>query len=183
MTAAESWQPKAVPMPSRDAVYHFGPYELRTQSREVYKNGIKLKLRRQPFQVLLTLVERSGDVVTREELRGRLWPSDTFVDFEHGLNTAITELRGLLNDSASEPRYIETLPKLGYRMVVPVVAAKSAALTAPSENAITTQQEAMVGERPPKQAGPPPVDEFLGRVRNAPTQKRWTIPAAIVVIL
>src|SRR5215831_19485788 len=182
MTAAESWQPKAVPMPSRDAVYHFGPYELRTQSREVYKNGIKLKLRRQPFQVLLTLVERSGDVVTREELRGRLWPSDTFVDFEHGLNTAITELRGLLNDSASEPRYIETLPKLGYRLVVAVVAARSAALSSPSGKAIT-QQEAMVGDSLPTQAGPAPVDESFGRVRNALTQKRWTIPAAIVVIL
>ena len=169
-------------MPSQRAVYHFGPYELRTQSREVYKNGIKLKLRRQPFQVLLTLVERSGDVVTREELRGRLWPSDTFVDFEHGLNTAIAELRGLLNDSASEPRYIETLPKLGYRMVVPVAAAEPVALSAPSEKAVT-RQEAMVGEKLPTQAAPAPVDESLGRKRNALTQKRWTIPAAIVVIL
>jgi TolB-like protein/DNA-binding winged helix-turn-helix (wHTH) protein/Flp pilus assembly protein TadD len=169
-------------MPSQHAVYSFGPYELRTQSREIYKNGRKLKLRRQPFQVLLTLVERSGDVVTREELRGRLWPSDTFVDFEHGLNTAITELRGVLNDSASEPQYIETFPKLGYRIVVPVVAVEHAALSAPSETAVT-QQEAMVAESLPPQVGRAPVDKTFGLVRNALTQNRWIIPAAIVVIL
>ena len=169
-------------MPSQHAVYHFGPYELRTRSREVYKNGRKLKLRRQPFQVLLTLVERSRDVVTREELRCRLWPADTFVDFEHGLNTAITELRAVLHDSASEPRYVETLPKLGYRIVVPVVAVGPAALSVPSEKAVT-QQEAMVAGSLPTQAAPAPVDESFGRARNALTQKRWTIPAAIVVIL
>src|SRR5215470_16359493 len=113
-------------MASQDAIYRFGPYELRTRTREVYKNGTKLKVRPQPFQILQALVERAGDVVTREELRQRLWPAETFVDFEHGLNTAIKELRRLLNDSASEPRYIETLPKLGYRILVPVEAVEPA---------------------------------------------------------
>ncbi|HEY6944215.1 MAG TPA: winged helix-turn-helix domain-containing protein [Candidatus Acidoferrum sp.] len=102
------------------AIYRFGPYELRARTREVYKNGIRLKVRPQPFQVLLALVARSGDIVTRDELQRLLWPAETFVDFEHGLNTAIKELRGLLNDSANEARYIETLPKLGYRVIVPV---------------------------------------------------------------
>jgi TolB-like protein/DNA-binding winged helix-turn-helix (wHTH) protein/Tfp pilus assembly protein PilF len=100
--------------------YHFGPYEVRTRTRELYKEGRKLKLRPQAFQVLTALAEGAGDVVTREQLRGRVWATDTFVDFEHGLNTAIKELRATLNDSAAEPRYIETLPKLGYRMVVAV---------------------------------------------------------------
>lgn len=109
-----------VTMPTPNAIYRFGPYELRTRTREVYKNRIKLKLRLQPFQVMQALVERAGDVVTREELRQLLWPAETFVDFEHGLNTSIKELRGLLNDSATEPRYIETLPKLGYRLLVRV---------------------------------------------------------------
>src|SRR5215472_3302313 len=109
-------------MPSQDAIYRFGPYELRKRSREIYKNASRLKLRPQPFQLLLALVERSGDVLTRDELRQLLWPAETFVDFEHGLNTAIKELRGLLSDSATEPRYIETLPKLGYRILVPVEA-------------------------------------------------------------
>jgi TolB-like protein/Tfp pilus assembly protein PilF len=102
------------------SVYRFDPFELRTRTRELYKHGIRLKLRPQPFQVLQALVERSGDVVTREELRQHLWPAETFVDFEHGLNTSIKELRGLLSDSASEPRYIETLPRLGYRIIVRV---------------------------------------------------------------
>jgi TolB-like protein/DNA-binding winged helix-turn-helix (wHTH) protein/Flp pilus assembly protein TadD len=100
--------------------YRFGPYELRTRTRELYKQGTKLKLRPQPFQVLRILVERAGDVVSREELHDLLWPAETFVDFEQGLNTSIKVLRRVLSDSASEPRYIETLPKLGYRIIVPV---------------------------------------------------------------
>ncbi len=107
-------------MLGQTTIYRFGPYQLRSRTRELYKQGIKLKLRPQPFQVLRILVERAGDVVTREELRDLLWSKETFVDFEHGLNTGIKELRGVLNDSASEPRYIETLPKLGYRMIVRV---------------------------------------------------------------
>jgi DNA-binding winged helix-turn-helix (wHTH) protein len=100
--------------------YRFGPYELRTRTREIYKFGLKLKLRPQPFQVLQVLVERSGEVVTRDELRQTLWPAETFVDFEHGLNTSIKELRRVLSDSARRPRYIETLPRLGYRMLAQV---------------------------------------------------------------
>ena len=98
----------------------FGPYELHAASRELYKFGTKVKLRPQPFQVLSLLLRRAGDVVTREQLRQQLWPSDTFVDFEHSLNTAIKELRGVLNDSATDSRFIETLPKLGYRFIFPV---------------------------------------------------------------
>ncbi len=109
-------------MPIPASKYRFGPYELRTRTRELYKQGTKLKLRPQPFQVLKILVERAGDVVSREELHDQLWPAETFVDFEQGLNTSIKVLRGVLSDSASEPRYIETLPKLGYRIIVPVEA-------------------------------------------------------------
>ena len=105
-------------MQARD--YRFGPYELRSRARELCKHGVKVKLRPQPFQVLKALVERAGDVLTRDELRELLWPKETFVDFEHGLNAAISELRGVLNDAASDPRYIETLPKVGYRIKVPV---------------------------------------------------------------
>ena len=107
-------------MPLLEAIYRFGTYELRARTRELYKNGVRLKVRPQPFQILLALLARSGDIVSREELRRLLWSAETFVDFEHGLNTAIKELRGLLNDSAGKPRYIETLPKLGYRVIVPV---------------------------------------------------------------
>jgi len=102
--------------------YRFGPYEVRVRTRELFKHGTRLKLRPQPFQVLQVLVERAGDVVTREELQQMLWPAETFVDFEHGLNTSVKELRRVLSDSAAEPRYIETLPKLGYRIVAAVEA-------------------------------------------------------------
>src|SRR5260370_41072282 len=109
-------------MPQQAPIYRFGQYELRPRTRELYKQGTKLKLRPQPFQVLKVLVERGGDVVTRDELRELLWSAETFVDFEHGLNTSIKELRGVLSDSANKPRYIETLPKVGYRFLVAVEA-------------------------------------------------------------
>lgn len=109
-------------MPAAATKYRFGPYEVRVRTHELYKQGTKVKLRPQPFQVLQLLVERAPDVVSREELRQKLWSSGTFVDFEHGLNAAVKELRGVLCDSASDPRYIETLPRLGYHIIVPVEA-------------------------------------------------------------
>jgi DNA-binding winged helix-turn-helix (wHTH) protein/tetratricopeptide (TPR) repeat protein len=98
-------------------IFRFGPYESRPRSRELYKHGIKLKIRPQPLLVLNLLLNRAGDLITRDEFRKELWSTDTFVDFEHGLNTSIRELRAALDDSAAEPRYIETLPKLGYRFI------------------------------------------------------------------
>jgi DNA-binding winged helix-turn-helix (wHTH) protein/tetratricopeptide (TPR) repeat protein len=98
----------------------FGAFEVDLRSGEVHKHGIRLKLQDQPFQVLALLLEHSGDVVTREELRQKLWPADTFVDFDTGLNSAIKKLRDALSDSAEEPRYIETLPRRGYRFIARV---------------------------------------------------------------
>jgi Tol biopolymer transport system component/DNA-binding winged helix-turn-helix (wHTH) protein len=95
----------------------FGPFELHARSRELYKHGVKLKLRPQPSLILIELLGRPGDLVTREELRQKLWSSETFVDFEQSLNTSIKELRAVLGDSATEPRYVETIPRLGYRFV------------------------------------------------------------------
>jgi TolB-like protein/DNA-binding winged helix-turn-helix (wHTH) protein/Tfp pilus assembly protein PilF len=108
-----------VPEP-QPATFRFGPYESRSRTRELYKYGLRLKIRPQPWQVLNLLLSRAGDVVSREELHRQLWPSETFVDFEHGLNNSVKELRAVLGDSVSEPRYIETLPKLGYRFVAAV---------------------------------------------------------------
>jgi TolB-like protein/DNA-binding winged helix-turn-helix (wHTH) protein/Flp pilus assembly protein TadD len=98
----------------------FGPFQLDLRAAELHHNGTRIKLPEQPFQILAELVEHPGEVVTREELRQRLWRSDTFVDFEHGLNTAVKRLREALGDSAEKPRYIETLPRHGYRLMVPV---------------------------------------------------------------
>lgn len=101
--------------------YRFGDYEADLRAAELRRNGSRLKLQMQPFQVLVALLERPRDVVTREELRQRLWPEDTFVDFDHGLNTAVGKLRDVLDDSASAPRYIETIAKRGYRFLAEVV--------------------------------------------------------------
>ena len=86
------------------------------------KSGIKLRLTGQPFQVLAVLLQRAGEVVTREELQQKLWASDTFVDFDHSLNTAINRVREVLGDSASSPRYVETLARRGYRFIAPIQA-------------------------------------------------------------
>jgi TolB-like protein/DNA-binding winged helix-turn-helix (wHTH) protein len=101
-------------------IFQFGDYESRSRTRELYVRGSKLKIRPQPLRALNLLLSRAGDVVTREELRRELWSSEVFVDFEHVLNTSIKEIRAVLNDSATEPRYIETLPKLGYRFIAQV---------------------------------------------------------------
>ena len=98
----------------------FGAFEVDLRAGELRKNGVKLKLQEQPLQVLAMLLECPGKVVTREELQRKLWSTDTFVDFEHSLNAAVKRLREALGDSADNPRYIETLPRHGYRLIIPV---------------------------------------------------------------
>lgn len=102
------------------SLYRFGVFELEAHTGELRRNGIKLKLQDQPCQVLLKLLEHAGQTVTREQLRSALWPADTFVDFETGLNTTIKRLRETLGDSAENPAFIETVPKRGYRFIAPV---------------------------------------------------------------
>src|SRR5579871_6946275 len=107
-------------MTNGDHSRRFGTVVVDLRTGEVQKNGRKLKLQEQPFQVLAALIERPGEVVTREELQQRVWPANTFVDFNNGLNIAIVKLRQALNDDASKPRFIETLPRRGYRFIAPV---------------------------------------------------------------
>jgi TolB-like protein/DNA-binding winged helix-turn-helix (wHTH) protein len=95
----------------------FGEFEVNLRAGEIRKRGIKLKIAEQPFQVLAALLEKPGEVVTREELRQKLWPDGTFVDFDHGLTKAVNRIRDVLGDSAESPRYVETLPRRGYRFV------------------------------------------------------------------
>src|SRR5271169_3579011 len=106
----------------------FGNFEVDLRSGELRKAGVKQKFGGQPFQVLSILLECPGEVVTREELQKRLWP-DTFVDVDHNLNTAINKIREVLGDSAEKPRFVETLPRRGYRFIVPVDGATAAAVT------------------------------------------------------
>ena len=100
--------------------YRFGLFEVDCRTGELRKQGRQLKLRGRPFDILVLLLARGGDVITREELRQQLWQADTFVDFDHGLNSAINRLREALGDSAENPRFIETLPKRGYRFIAPI---------------------------------------------------------------
>ncbi len=107
-----------MPTPSASAPpARFGPFEVDFRAGELLKNGRRIRLQDQPLQVLAMLLERPGNVVTRDEFRQQLWPDDTLVDFDHGLNNAINRLRDALNDSAETPRFIETLPKRGYRFI------------------------------------------------------------------
>jgi DNA-binding winged helix-turn-helix (wHTH) protein len=117
---------------------HFGIFDLDLESGELRRNGVKLKLQEKPFQMLAILLERPGEVVTREALRERLWPAGTFVDFDHGLNTATKKLRQALGDSAENPRFIETLAGRGYRFIAPLAATEAAAVL---------QDEPNVGQR------------------------------------
>src|SRR6187397_1835238 len=98
----------------------FGCFELDVQTGELRRNGMKVRIPDQSVQVLAMLLEHSGEVVTREELYQRLWPNGTIVEFEHGINSVINRLRQALEDSAHEPRFLETLPRRGYRFLVPV---------------------------------------------------------------
>ena len=101
-------------------VLRFGTFELDLSAGELRKNGRKVRLQEQPFQLLAALLERPGQVVTRDELRDKLWPADTYVDFDQSLNTAASKLREALGDSASSPRFMETLPRRGYRFLASV---------------------------------------------------------------
>ena len=119
--------------PSARAVIRFATFEVDVAAGELRRQGVKTRLQEQPLKVLLLLLSRPGDVVTREELRAQLWPADTFVDFEHSLNAAVKRLRDALGDSADNPRFIETLPRRGYRFLLPVDdPARSAGASGPS---------------------------------------------------
>ena len=109
-----------VASPAKSQVVRFGTYEFEPRAKELYRGGLRVRLEGQPIAILKMLVDRPGELVTREELQKELWPADTFVDFEHSLNAAVKRLRTALNDSADHPRYIETLARRGYRFIAPV---------------------------------------------------------------
>src|SRR5215510_209640 len=101
-------------------ILSFGSFEVDVSSGELRRQGLKVRLQDQPFRLLVLLLDRAGDVVTREKVRETLWPADTYVDFDHSLNTAVRKLREALGDSAEAPRYVETIARRGYRFIAPV---------------------------------------------------------------
>ena len=116
LRAAVSTPPRSFPR----KIVRFAVFEVDLAAGELHRNGARVRLQEQPFQILAYLLDRPGEVVTREELREKLWPADTFVDFDHSLNTAMNKLREALGDSASNPRYVETLARRGYRFLAPL---------------------------------------------------------------
>ena len=137
-----------------NVIYRFGPFELSERDGEVRKHGVRIKLQEQPFRVLLELLANAGMLVTREELQQKLWPADTFVDFDVGLNSAIRKIRQALGDDADHPRYIETAAKRGYRFLAPVnrttgdpvVSSEGPATSATNVPALPIQPEPQVRE-------------------------------------
>jgi Tol biopolymer transport system component/DNA-binding winged helix-turn-helix (wHTH) protein len=125
------WFTVLEPVPNSQ-VMRFGNYEVDVRLGELRKNGIRVKLTGQPFQILVILLEHPGDLVTREQLQRRLWQSDTFVDFESGLNAAINRVREALGDSAENPRFVETLPRRGYRFIAPLIDFRPTSATLPA---------------------------------------------------
>src|SRR5215471_9905759 len=141
MASSSEFQPAT----GSSVVVQFGPFELDRSAGELRKQGTRIRLQPKPMQILCALVERPGRIVTRDELKARLWPDDTFVDFESGLNTAVNRLRMALGDSAENPRYIETEARAGYRFIAPVQAKPEPALSAAPQLTAT--------ELPPKRRG------------------------------
>ena len=145
---------------SSQPILRFGTFEVNPRSGELRKGGVRIKLHGQPFEVLAMLLERRGQVVTREELRLRLWPTDTFVNFDHGVNTAINKLREALGDSADNPRFVETLPRRGYRLLAGVEG-QDQATAAEAVLPVAVMSKRAVAVLPFKLLTPNPEDDYL----------------------
>lgn len=178
-----------MPQPAESApIVRFGPFEADLHTRELRKQGIRIRLQEQPFQILAMLLERPGELVTRDEIRANLWPEDTFVDFDHGLNAAVRRLRDALNDSADTPRYIETLPRRGYRFIGPVEASARGIAAVISEEpppvgAVTTEPvvagQHLHATNAEASAAPGTIPPPVARS----ARKQWLIATATVCVL
>jgi TolB-like protein/DNA-binding winged helix-turn-helix (wHTH) protein/Tfp pilus assembly protein PilF len=163
-------------------IARFGIFEADLDNRRLTKSGFRIRLQDQPFQVLALLLERQGQVVTRDELKEMLWASDTFVVFDDGLNTAIKKLRGALNDAADNPRFVETVPRVGYRFIAPVTIVQEPGVAPSSAGADSESISKTKIESPEApsagESGRDPV-----QARRASRRFLWMVPAAIVLIV
>src|SRR5580658_6009073 len=157
--------------PRPASVVRFGTYEVSLKSGEVRKAGVRIRVQQQPMKLLELLLERPGEVVTREELRGRVWPDEDFGDFDQAVNIAIAKLRNALGDSAENPRYIETLPKRGYRFIAEVSVVEP--------DAPTKREEPPAGELPVTAPAHPLPSTGLAL---APKRRLWLTPGVITVL-
>jgi TolB-like protein/DNA-binding winged helix-turn-helix (wHTH) protein/Tfp pilus assembly protein PilF len=165
---------------SADSIRRFGPFETNVQTGEVWKYGIRVRLGGQPTQILTILLERAGEVVTRDQLRRRLWTDHTFVEFESGLNNAVKKLRAALGDSGDSPHYIETVPRVGYRFIAPVK--KRAVHAAPCPE--TAGPDGTVSDSSkPVEAAPRPVPEAAEPAAANLIGRRWYLIGISCVLL
>src|SRR5271169_1350152 len=148
--------------------FRVGEFEVDLRCGELWRNGDKIKLQQRPFQILAALLERPGEVVTRDEIRQNLWPTDTFVDFEHSINTAVNKLREALGDDAENPRFIETLPRYGYRLIASV------------ENGNSEANVPRASASIPPQNG---LENAATVVPPLPAPKRRRMPAVVTLLL
>jgi cholera toxin transcriptional activator len=159
----------------------FGVFEVHREAGELRKNGARVRLQEQPFQVLVALLENPGKVVTREDLRLKIWPADTFVDFDHSLNTAVNKIREALGDSASSPRFVETLARRGYRFLAPVDGAPS--LPAPSlANSSARVRPAALATATENDSSPAPPDIAFHPDLHVPVPDRGLVRALFALI-
>src|SRR5258707_2624256 len=165
--------------PGASGCISFGEFQANSKSRELLRRGLRVRLPDQSFLLLAMLLERPGELVTREEISKRLWPADTFVDFDHGLNNAVNRLREALEDSADAPRYVETLPRRGYRFVAEInFNEKAKSITAPAPE--PAELESAAETRDAAQAANPPITGRGGKWRRG----LWAVPVmGLLVVL
>ena len=161
-------------------IFHFGPFEAIESSGELLKHGIRIKLHSQPFQVLVMLLERPSQLVTREEMRQRLWGDDTFVDFDHGLNSAVNKLREALSDSASQPRYVETVAGKGYRFITPVSQVASLKSANPA-SLVVSPSPAIQTATAPVEPYTPPIRTVLPTPHDLPGAPRGLVRTLLLL--
>jgi cholera toxin transcriptional activator len=178
-----------MPMPSsnREArLLRFGVFEVDLTAGELRKNGARVRLQEQPFQVLTALLQNAGQVVTRDELREKIWPADTFVDFDHSLNTAVNKIRESLGDSASSPRFVETLARRGYRFIAPVDSVATATTSSAATQNLAPDKGTRAGAGAPAPHGLDPAtssaDEALHADLHVPIPRRGLVRALFALI-
>lgn len=159
-----------------NSIFRFGLFELDSATGELRKEGIaRPRVQGQPFEILLQLLSRPGEVVTREELRAQLWPADTFVDYDHSLNTAVNKLRDTLNDSAENPRFIQTIPRRGYRFIASVRVADGGAVAAQAASSRAVAPIAEIPAPTPGTAGAEKRSYALSDSHDLPDAPRGVI--------
>ena len=163
--------------------YRFGVFEADTTLGELRRQGVRIKLNAQPFQVLVMLLERPGELLTREEISRELWPDGTFVDYEHGVNSAVNRIREALGDTAVNPRFVETLARRGYRFVAPVeriTVNNNPALSEPASADLASDPSAPTP--PPAESAPPPLSRILATPDDLP-KTSYPIVQTLFVLL